>query len=475
MRQTVVLGIVMTAVLVLKASAEERTERFDRDPGWEGVNNRVEKLKPRRIRQDFGWSRTGEIGGWITPAAETAYYAKKIPSATLEDVLTASGTIRCPGPRSHVLVGFFNSGTVNEWRTPNTIVLRISGRGEVFYAWLEYATSRWRAGGDEPQSFPMVRDAKTGRKELVGFPSGEKVYRWRLKYDPKGNKGQGVIQASIGEHTAICNLQEGHKADGSRFDRFGMMNVSKHADDGGEVWLGEVSINGKREELGSDPGWEGRGNRRTHETKDIRPRFDFGYSLTQYAGGAGKGELGGLVFRGDCRYPERMASYGDRLEELTLEKPLRAKGKVSLRRGVTDSTVLIGFYNSQESMKANAAQDSGIPRSFLGVAIEGPSREGFFFAPVYRVAGEGQGHAIGIQAPRIYPDGKVHDWSLEYSPTGGGEIRVTLGRQSVRMGLAARDRKTGARFDRFGIVTTWIDGNGQQVYLDDLSYTCKQE
>ena len=30
-------------------------------------------------------------------------------------------------------------------------------------------------------------------------------------------------------------------------------------------------------------------------------------------------------------------------------------------------------------------------------------------------------------------------------------------------------------FDRFGIVTSWIDGNSQDVYWDDLSYTLRQQ
>ena len=46
----------------------------------------------------------------------------------------ASGRIgRAPGP-GHFLLGFFNSGTLNEWRTPNTLVARINSRGEVFHA-----------------------------------------------------------------------------------------------------------------------------------------------------------------------------------------------------------------------------------------------------------------------------------------------------------------------------------------------------
>jgi hypothetical protein len=67
---------------------------------------------------------------------------------------------------------------------------------------------------------------------------------------------------------------------------------------------------------------------------------------------------------------------------------------------------------------------------------------------------------------------------LEYSPTGAGgrgQITVQLGKQAVRLDLKKGDRTTGATFDRFGIITTWVDGNGQHVYFDDLRYTCKQE
>jgi hypothetical protein len=32
----------------------------------------------------------------------------------------------------------------------------------------------------------------------------------------------------------------------------------------------------------------------------------------------------------------------------------------------------------------------------------------------------------------------------------------------------------GARYNRFGIVSNWVDGNGQVVYVDDLTYTTNQ-
>lgn len=471
-------------LIPLVGRGDERTQHFDRDPGWEGHNNRPLTSASRTIKQDFGYSKTahagggaGEIGGLIAPAAEPAYYAKEIPQKSFADSLTASGKLVCTGRRSHFLITFFNKDTLNEWRTPNTIALRISARGDVFYAWVEYATGRWRAGGDSPQSFPMIRNPQTGKAQFKGFPANGKPCTWSLEYQPEGNNGSGSIVARIEGETAVCHLAPGHKAEGAVFNRFGVLTVMKHADDAGVAWLDDVTVNGQKDEFATDPAWEELNNRTTYQTTDIRPKFDFGYSPTNHAGGVGKGELGGLIFRGDCRYPERMAYYADRLDELSLDKPLSASGKVSMRRGVTDSTVLVGFFHAQASMNSNSAQDSGLPRNLLGVAIEGPSREGFFFAPVYRTAAGQAGHVKSARPPYIYPDGAQHDWSLAYHPGLGpvGRIVVRMDKQAVELNLGADHRKAATQFNRFGIVTTWVDGNGQKVYFDDLRYTFRQE
>src|SRR5438093_13536820 len=75
-----------------------KTEHFDRDPGWEGHNNRLEPKRVPTIMQDFGYSATshaakanGEIGGQITRSTKPASYGLKI-SKTLNDKLSASGT-----------------------------------------------------------------------------------------------------------------------------------------------------------------------------------------------------------------------------------------------------------------------------------------------------------------------------------------------------------------------------------------------
>ncbi|MEX2119730.1 MAG: hypothetical protein WD847_09060 [Pirellulales bacterium] len=479
----------MAASLVLvlctaRLAAEERRESFDRDPHWDGLNHRSEGPEPRRVEQDFGYSPTnhaggkaaGEIGGLVTPDAKAAWYAKKIPTATFDDRLTASGTLACTGRHFNALLGFFNSETTNEWRTPNTIAIRLYGRGDVFYAYVEYMTSRWRAGADSPGGFPTVADPETGRDRLAGFASG-RPHTWSLQYDPDANGGQGSVTVTIDNQTAVCHLTPGHKQDGARFNRFGLLNIVKHSDTGGELWVDDVVINGEGEPFDGEPGWEALNNRREFVTSDVRPRFNFGFSPTHFAGGAAAGELGGHVFRGDCRYPERLAYYGDRVDELTLGKPLQAAGKVAMRRGVSDSTTLIGFFHSRESVAVTQSQSSGIPQNFLGVSIEGPSSEGFFFYPMYRFQGGASGYADGPDRPRILPNGDAHDWTFAYSPGAAGRpgrVKVTLDGQSVSIDLPESAGEGGTTFDRFGLVTTWIDGNGQYVYFDDLVYTCRQ-
>jgi hypothetical protein len=466
-------------LICVAAIAEERQESFDKDPGWNGHNNR--SAKPETIRQDFGWSpgtvhaggTPGEIGGLIGPAAEPAYYAKQIPARTFNDVLTASGTVHIEKGAGHTLIGFFDTRTLNEWRTANTIALRIQQRGDVFHCHLEHCTRKWRVGAGIIGRYDKVRD----RMEPKELPT-EGTYAWSLKYDPQGNGGNGVVTATLDDNAASYELSPGHKADGAEFNRFGLVNVMKQFDGGGTLWLDNVTINGERDDFGSDPKWDASGNRRVYETRNVRPRFDFGFTPTHYAGGKAAGELGGLFFRGDCRYGERLAAYGDRLDPLTLERPLRASGKVCLRRGVSDSTTLIGFYHSAHSLEVNPSQQSGTPKDFLGAAIEGPSSEGFYFYPVYRNHGDSASSGMGANPPRIYPDGAMHDWTLEYDPAaanGNGRIVVTLDGKVVSMELAPGHKAKGGQFDRFGLVTPWIDGNGQHVYFDDLTYTSKQE
>ena len=468
-----------------RADEGTRTETFDSDPGWHGSNNRsARELPPIAIRQDFGYSESskaggkqGEVGGFITPAGEAAYYAKVISPVSLNDPLTASGAFSAPDGSFNLLLGFFNAGTVNEWRTPSSLAIRLNGRGDHIFAYVEYCTSRWRAGGDTTP-FPRRPDPETGRQDLIGFPSGGRTHRWSLAYDPAGNERRGVITATIDGLTAACLLDEGHREDGASFNRFGLLNVIKSADTGGEIFVDDVTVNGALEAFDQDPKWEGKNNRITYTSIRKRPRFDFGFSPTSFAGGKAKGEIGGMIFRGDCRNAGSLAAYGGAVGPHSLERPLRAAGKVAMTRGVTDSTTFFGFYSSSASLRRNPSQSSSIPEGVLGIHIEGPSRDGFCFYPVQRSLEPDSGRSgLDHRSPRIHPDGKSHDWSLEYDPAGAagkGRITVTLDGAAATLDLEAGVKEKGAGFDRFGIVTSWIDGNSQDVYWDDVSYTVRQ-
>jgi hypothetical protein len=469
-------GAVVGAGRFAAAAPAMKSETFDRDPGWDGANNRAGRhAQPVSVRQDFGFSSTahaggkaGEMGGLVHAAAEPAWYGKVIADRTLNEPLSASGTLAVADGGTNLLLGFFNADTSKEWRTANTLAIRINGRGDHFFGYLEYCTSKWRAGADTPQPFPRTP---------ADFPSGRKVYRWTLKYDPAGNNGGGAITATIGDKTSVCHLDPGHKSDGAVFTRFGLLNVMKSADSGSEIFVDDLVINGEKESFDSDPRWEGKGNRTTFATRSVRPWFDFGYSATHFAGGARPGEIGGLTFRGDCRYPERVAYYADRVGPLTLDKPIRASGKVALRRGVSDSTTLFGFFNVATAMRSNSSQNQGMPEGVLGFHVEGPSSEGFCFYPVARLPGRDGAASPDLRTVRILPDGAAHDWTMEYDPAGAngrGRITLALDGRRIHLDLNEGDKASGARFDRFGFVTPWIDGNGQVVYFDDLTYSVNQ-
>lgn len=170
-----------------------------------------------------------------------------------------------------------------------------------------------------------------------------------------------------------------------------------------------------------------------------------------------------------------MAHYGDRVGPLGLAAPLRAAGRLAMHRGVSDSTTLFGFYHHARSLRANPAQDIGWPECFVGFAIEGPSSEGFFAYPVWRTLGEHRGNGLRRDGPRVYPNGAPHDWALNWDPAGDGTLTLTFDGQALGISIPPEARSPEATLDRFGLVTTWVDGNGQTVFFDDLVYTSRQE
>jgi hypothetical protein len=80
------------------------------------------------------------------------------------------------------------------------------------------------------------------------------------------------------------------------------------------------------------------------------------------------------------------------------------------------------------------------------------------------------------ERPVIRPDGRVHDWSLHYNPTGAsnrGRITVTFDNTTHHLDLRESERRENARLDRFGLFNIQAGGHHVEAYLDDVQYSKK--
>jgi hypothetical protein len=152
---------------------------FSQDPGWEGVNNRVQCENCPTISQDFGWKPThhngdgmGEIGGIIWKSTTPAYYAMPIGPFSFKDKLTASGRLAVIAPPEEgfgFYIGFFNSERQG-WRVWSSCGFRIAdvkdGRARFH---LDYKTGKAAGALLNPD---------------IEIPCDGSVHRWELIYEP---------------------------------------------------------------------------------------------------------------------------------------------------------------------------------------------------------------------------------------------------------------------------------------------------
>jgi hypothetical protein len=474
-----------------QASSTLKSENFDHDPGWEGYNNHNTPENSRPVKQDFGYSAThfagtnaGEIGGRIQRASTPASYAAALsPALTLNDKLTASGTFAATSARGTggIFFGFFNS------HQPGASGRPIGSLG------LDIGFNK--RGGRL-----AVRLISSGNKSCGTFvtpflpgkfrPTPLKIdgtrYHWTLDYDPQAAGGNGRFTFTLlsdthktedygalpenseqeakarfpNTTTFTVDLPPDLRKEGATFDRFGLANATKS---GGfaTMFFGDLQFQGNATDLSHDPGWVGVGNRVSFDDYELVGAHDYGYSpKTSFAGGA-PGEVGGIMWRG---LP--FSYYADRVGPLNLEQRLEASGKVRLVTAGPDSDISLGWFNS-------AAKDKGAAdmENFVGVHVGGPTRIGHYFIPVLATAKGGKGR---VKKGPVLTPGKTFDWSLVYDPAandGNGEMRVTLGTESVTLPLKPGQKAEGAVLDRFGFFTLTVGGQMVKIYLDDLKYT----
>jgi hypothetical protein len=497
-----VVGMVLNTAALVNGQTEPilttsvKVEHFDNDPGWESYNNRIAPKSAKTVRQDFGYCSTafagaapGEIGGTIWRCSKQASYADKVPAKTLHDRLSASGTfaITKSSGSSGVFIGWFKADQPETSRQ-NSLGLRLAGEGSGARLTLQLVTATNQACGTKitPWVVDKTKPRGAGRKyRPTAIGNDGTRYTWKLDYDPEANDGHGQMQFTIRSNrekpeefegkTFTVPLPQGYKAQDTTFDRFGLVN-SMRPGNAMSIYLDDLEYDGQKRDFAADPGWIGRGNHAQYERRDEGGAHDFGYSESNFAGGA-PGELGGMIWRSGV-----YGYYADRVGPLSLNDRLEASGKVVLRVGPPDSGMYIGWFNSAE--KELSPQQAG---SFLGIKIGGPTRVGHYFVPVYASALTSRPERGDLQhppnisvergvGPVLVPQ-KTFDWKLTYDPAannGGGAIEVTLGPESVTLPLKPGDHAKGATLDRFGLFTTYRGGSYVRIYFDDVAYTASR-
>jgi hypothetical protein len=451
-------------------------ETFAADPAWDGFRNRLAPEVPQRVLQDFGFrptnhatgARAGEIGGFVQRTPTAAYYAMPIEPKSLDDRLSASGklAVRSADASSGVLIGWFKAPPPS-WRTPNSLGFRIDGNGGKFWVFYEYGTNRWRTGGGG-----AFEGEQYQRTPTPPFPADGKPHDWSLDYDPTGAGGGGLLKFQIDDRRYELTIGQGHRDDGATFDHFGIWNVQTPGERV-ELYLDDLVVDGRELSFDDDPRWHAVGNSAEFAERMIRPYHSFGHSATRNAGGK-PGEIGGIVFR-----DERPAYYAAKTAPLSLDDELVASGRLALVKAFSDSGVYLGWFNAESKRSNETPEYQARQKNYLGILLEGPSRAGHYFRPGYGLASSaghnaGETTADGRPWPLVFPDGRVHTWTLHYRPQeagGAGRIEIVFDEKSATMDLAPGDRTAGAAFDRFGLFNMQSGGHAVEIYLDDLSYT----
>ncbi len=214
-----------------------KTEDFSQDAGWTGVGNHA--TYPRREEggaHDFGFSpRTshaggtrGELGGTMWRSGAYGYYADRVGPLSLTDRLEASGKVMLEAgpPDSGMYLGWFNGAHKENAPTQagGFIGVRIGGPTRVGHYFVPaYATARGapveRSGGRE---HPARVSVEPGTGPVL-VP--QRVFQWKLVYDPGAGGGRGAVQATLGNESVTLPLRPGDKAKGAALDRFGLSTV----------------------------------------------------------------------------------------------------------------------------------------------------------------------------------------------------------------------------------------------------------
>ncbi|MCI0744530.1 MAG: hypothetical protein L0Y58_03900, partial [Verrucomicrobia subdivision 3 bacterium] len=211
----------------------------------------------------------------------------------------------------------------------------------------------------------------------------------------------------------------------------------------------------------TDPQWEGYRNRLVPDPPPLT-RQSFGYRLSQRAGGASAGEIGGWIQRSTTP-----AWYAKQIAPVTLTNRLSASGKFAVTRAEGGSAMLFGWFNAR-------SRGWRMPNSLV-LRLDGNGGKYWLFfeyGTQHWFTGGGATFEGEYQTTKTKPfaaDGTVHTWRLEYDPKGdAGELELVLDGTSYLAHVPPAHVRDGAVFDRFGLVNAQLTGDGMEVFFDDL-------
>jgi WD40 repeat protein len=463
-----------------RPQARQRTQSFDADPTWDGLNNRVKVAKPNHVVQDFAYSKTnhakgkaaGEIGGRVQRSTKPAFYGMQLAKPkTFDSKLRCAGTFAVTQTkgRSCLYFGWFNSKTPGP-RPLNWMGFCLNGEARGCEVHVGYCTALGQSDGPGRVTGVGPRGAKVRDFNLI--PNDGTPYTFDFLYDPDAQAGAGEITFTLGGKGPFTGgpftwkVPAANRKAGVTFDAFGIV---ASLSEGNELtaYFDDLSIDGKAEAFDRDPGWMGVGNREAFDDFNLEGAHQFGFSNTAFAGGK-RGELGGLLYS----TPAVPGYYADKIGRLTLEDRLVASGKVTVKRYGPDGGSYIGWFDSRKR--------GFPPANVLGVLIDGPTSTGPRFRGCVTSADPKLGqwrpgeNARGDTAALIGADGRSHTWKIEYLPEadgGRGRMTVWLDDHKDSFIIPKEIRKRGATFDRFGLFVHECGGRASEVYFDDLQYT----
>lgn len=481
----------VASCVVAAAAGELKSESFDKDPKWEAHNNHIAPEIVKPMQQDFDYQATtnyagkaiGEIGGTIWRAPNRASYAAAVPKKTLHDKLSCSGTfaLNATGGSSGAFFGWFDSDMPGDGRQSN-LGIHFAGQGEGARLTLRLVTAKNQSTGTKVTEWTKI--AKGDKVRPPSLKNDGTRYTFKMDYDPAANDGHGQMQFMMTSNadqkeeyegkTFIVNVPPGYKDQGTKFDRFGIMNTMKPGNSL-ELHFDDLTYDGKSDDFSQDPKWIGVNNHFGAPNREWGGAHDFGFSSDTHHAGGSPGELGGLMWRSGL-----YAYYGDRVGPLSLNDRLEARGKVVLNVAPPDSGIYFGWFNAKE--KEFAPSQAG---NFVGVKIGGPTKVGHYFLPSYATAKTTPIERVGVRqhaetvavdkgtGPVFVPQ-RTYAFKIVYDPTGNkgkGTIEAWLDDDSTVLNLNDGDKEKGAVLDRFGLVTTHRGGSFVRIFFDDLQYT----